>query len=150
MSNLQFTTTIQAHKEKVWNTMLEDATYRIWTEAFSPGSHFIGDWSQGSKMLFLGPDPTTGKLGGMVSRIQENRQHDYISIVHLGMVIDGLEDTTSDAVKAWAGSHENYTLTENGGITKLVIDIDVADDMKDYFEDMWPKALIVLKELAEK
>lgn len=149
MPNMHFSTTIQAPKQKVWNTMLADATYRIWTESFSPGSHYIGDWSQGSKILFLGPDPTTGKLGGMVSRIQENRLHEYISIEHLGMVIDGKEDTSSDAVKAWAGAHENYTFKGNGGITELSIDIEIAEEMKDIFEDMWPKALLKLKALAE-
>ncbi|MBK8800877.1 MAG: hypothetical protein IPN71_02260 [Fibrobacteres bacterium] len=71
MSKLRFSITIQAPKAKVWNTMLADSTYRLWTEVFHAGSHYVGDWSQGSKILFLGPDPDTGMLGGMVSRIKE-------------------------------------------------------------------------------
>ena len=54
MQKLNFSIVINASKEKVWNTMLEDKTYRIWTEVFSKGSHFIGDWRKGSKILFLG------------------------------------------------------------------------------------------------
>jgi hypothetical protein len=122
----------------------------VWTEVFSAGSHYVGDWSKGSKILFLGPDPTTGKLGGMVSRIKENRLHEYLSIEHLGMVRDGIEDTTSDAVKAWAGAHENYTFKKENGATEVLVDIDIADELKEMFEGMWPKALQKLKELAEK
>ncbi len=55
MQKLHFKIDINAPKEKVWHTMLDDKTYRIWTEAFMPGSYYKGDWSKGSKMLFIGP-----------------------------------------------------------------------------------------------
>jgi len=90
MQKLKFSIEINATKEKVWNTMLEDKTYRIWTEAFSKGSHYIGDWSKGSKILFLGPNEN-GEMGGMVSRIKENKKYEFISIEHIGMVQDGKE-----------------------------------------------------------
>ncbi len=150
MLKLHFSIVINAPREKVWNTMLDDATYRIWTEAFTLGSHYVGDWRQGSKILFLGPDPNTGKMGGMVSRIAENRLHEFVSIEHLGMVNDGKEDTTSEAVKGWAGAHENYTFREQGRATEILVDIDITEDFKEMFEGMWPKALQKLKELAEK
>lgn len=151
MNKLHFSITINAPKAKVWSTMLDDATYRVWTEAFNAGSHYVGDWSKGSKILFLGPDPNTGKLGGMVSRIIENRLHEYISIEHLGMVNDGKEDTTSEAVKAWAGVHENYTFKEKDKKTEVLVDMtNIVDEFKEMFEGMWPKALQKLKELAEK
>ena len=151
MTKLHFSITINAPKAKVWNTMLDDVTYRIWAEAFTPGSHYVGDWSKGSKILFLGPDAKTGKMGGMVSRIKENRLHEYISIEHLGMVNDGKEDTTSEAVKAWAGAHENYTFKEKGKSTEVLVDMDSSGgDFEEMFKDMWPKALQKLKELAEK
>ncbi len=86
----------------------------------------------------------------MVSRIKENRKHDYISIEHLGVVQDGVEDTTSEAVKQWAGSFENYTFKEKNGSTEVLVDMDINDDFKEMFEGMWPKALQKLKELSEK
>ena len=151
MTKLHFSITINAPKAKVWNTMLDDKTYRVWTEAFTPGSHYVGDWRKGSKILFLGPDPKTGQLGGMVSRIKENRLHEYISIEHLGVVQDGKEDTTSDAVKPWAGAHENYTFKEKDGKTEVLVDMDSSGgEFEEMFKDMWPKALQKLKELAEK
>ncbi len=150
MNKLHFSITINAPKEKVWNTMLDDATYRVWTEAFAAGSHYVGDWSKGSKILFLGPDPTTGKMGGMVSRIKENRLHEYISIEHLGMVNDGKEDTSSEAVKAWAGAYENYTFKKVDGGTEVLVDTDTTEEFTEMFQSAWPKALQKLKELAEK
>lgn len=41
MNKLHFEVHINAPKEKVWNMMLEDATYRQWTEVFMPGSYSI-------------------------------------------------------------------------------------------------------------
>lgn len=149
MQKLNFKIDINAPKEKVWNTMLEDKTYREWTVAFSPGSHYVGSWDKGSKILFLGPNEQ-GVMGGMVSRIKENRLYEYISIEHLGVVNDGKEDTTSDAVKQWAGSLENYTFKDKNGKTELLVDLDINEEYKEMFEGMWPKALQKLKELAEK
>lgn len=149
MSKLHFSITIDAPKEKVWNTMLGEDSYRFWTEAFMPSSHYVGDWSKGSKMLFLAPDKA-GKMSGMVSRIKENRPHDYISIEHLGVVQDGKEDTSSAAAKGWAGALENYTFKEIGGTTKVSVDMDTTEEFKEIFQDIWPKALQKLKALAEK
>jgi hypothetical protein len=145
MNKLHFSITINAPKAKVWNTMLNDATYRVWTEAFAAGSHYVGDWNKGSKILFLAPGET-GKMSGMVCRIKENRLHEYISIEHLGEVKDGKEDTTSEAVKAWAGALENYTFKEKNGKTEVLVDMT---NVIDEFSEM-PKALQKLKELAEK
>jgi hypothetical protein len=149
MQKLKFSIEINAPKEKVWNTMLDDKTYRIWTEAFMPGSHYIGDWNRGSKILFLAQDKE-GKLGGMVSRIKENRKYDFISIEHLGVVSDGKEDITSDAVKPWAGSLENYSFKEKDGKTEVLVEMDITEEYKDMFTDMWPRALQMLKKISEK
>jgi len=149
MEKLHFKIEINASKEKVWDTMLEDKTYRLWTEPFMAGSYFKGDWSKGSKILFLAPDKE-GKLGGMVSRIKENRKYDYISIEHLGVVSDGKEDTTSDAVKPWAGALENYTFRDKSGATEILVEMDSNEEYAEMFEGMWPKALQKLKEISEK
>ena len=148
MQKLHFSISIKAPKEKVWNTMLNKNTYDIWTEAFAEGSHYVGDWNKGSKILFLAP----GENGdmGMVSRIKENRKYEFVSIEHLGIVQDGKEDITSEAVKSWAGALENYTFKEKNGSTEVLIDTDTNDEYKEMFQDMWPKALQKLKELAEK
>lgn len=149
MDTLNFSITINAPKEKVWNTMLGDESYRAWTEVFSPGSHYVGNWDKGSKILFLAP-VQNGGMSGMVSRIKENRLHEFISIEHLGMVENGKEDTSSEAVKVWAGVHENYTFKESGGTTEVSVEMDSVKEYEEMFMNMWPQALQKLKTIAEK
>jgi len=148
MKKLHFSITIHAPKGKVWHAMLEDKTYRQWTEAFGSGSHFIGSWEEGTDIKFLAPNNEGGVMG-MVSRIKTNRPYQYISIEHLGMIQNGQEDTSSEAVKGWIGALENYTFQENNGSTELTIDTDTIDEYQKMFEDIWPKALQKLKEIAE-
>jgi uncharacterized protein YndB with AHSA1/START domain len=148
MERLNFSIVIDAPKEKVWNTILEDETYRIWTAAFMPGSHYIGDWSQGSRILFLGPGES-GEMSGMVSRIKENRPYEYVSIEHIGIVQGGKEDTSSEEVKSWAGALENYTFKDLGGRTEVLVEMDTNEEYREMFQNTWPKALERLKELAE-
>ena len=72
-----------------------------------------------------------------------------MSFEHLGEVKNGVEDITSDAVKIWAGSHENYRLTEKNGVTTLEVDMDISEDFKDMFLRMWPAAMEAIKQLSE-
>ncbi len=147
MVRLRFSILINAPRERVWNAMIDDAGYREWTEPFMAGSHFVGTWDEGSKILFLAP----GENGeaGMVSRIRTNRPHEFISIEHLGVVDGGIEDTTSEAVKGWAGALEEYTLRDVAGATEVLIETDSNEEYREMFEATWPKALERLKDLAE-
>jgi len=144
MEKLNFNIVINATPEKVWKVLWADDTYRKWTSAFAEGSCAETDWKQGSKVLFL-----DGKSSGMVSKIAETRPNEYMSFEHLGEVKDGVEDTSSERVKQWAGSHENYTLKKVNGKTELSIDMDINEEFKDMFAKMWPVALDNVKNLSE-
>jgi len=149
METILFTILINANKQKVWNVMLEDKTYRQWTAAFHEGSCFKGSWDKGSEIHFLGPDEA-GNLSGMYSKIKENRLYDFISIEHLGMIRNGIVDTTSEEVKKWTPTFENYTFTEKENQTELKVEMQVDSNYKTMFEEMWNKALIIIKNLSEK
>lgn len=149
MKTLHFSITINASKKTVWDTMLGEKSYKEWTSIFMPGSFYKGSWDKGSKILFLAPDET-GKTSGMVSRIKANRKYEHVSIEHLGFIVNGVEDTTSKAVKNWAGALENYTFKENNGQTDVLVEMDTSEEYKDMFLETWPKALHKLKELAEE
>ncbi len=150
MQKIHHSIIIDASKEKVWHSMLDDKSYREWTKVFSEGGYYQGSWEKGSKMLFLGPNPETGEEGGMVSRIAENKPYEFLSIEHLGIVQNGVEDTTSEAAKAWAPAFENYTFVEKDGQTEVVVDVDSIDEMAEEFNSAWPVALQKLKEIAER
>ncbi|HEY0979900.1 MAG TPA: SRPBCC domain-containing protein [Candidatus Paceibacterota bacterium] len=149
MEKLHMSVTINAPREKVWDTMLSVDTYPQWTTAFHPGSYYKGTLAQGEKFLFLGPDEEGGEMG-MVSRVAEIRPHEFISFEHLGIVKNGVEDTESEEAKKWAPAFENYTFNEVEGGTEVVIDQDIESGYKAEFEKMWQEALVLLKELAEK
>ena len=145
MQKHEFKITINAPKEKVWQTLWGKDSYPAWTSAFAEGSRAETDWQKGSKVLFL-----DGKGEGMVSTVAENIPNRYMSFKHLGEVKNGVEDTTSEKVAEWAGATENYTLSEKDGKTEVVVDMDITDEFYDMFKDVFPKALNKLKELAEK
>lgn len=150
MEKLRQKILINAPRARVWDVMLADGSYREWTSAFMPGSYYKGDWSEGSKILFLGPSPDGSAEGGMVSRIRENRLHEFISVEHLGAVKDGVEDTDSAAAKEWAPAYENYTFRDSNGGTELTIEMDIPAEEKANFEKVWADALARLKVLAER
>lgn len=147
MKPMHFSITIRATREKVWNTMLQPETYRIWTAEFGEGSYYEGSWEQGAKIRFLGADGS----GGMTSVIAENQPYRYLSIKHLGIVKNGTDDTESPEAKAWLLAYENYTLAERDGSTELKVDMSgfAAEDEQDMMADAWPKALARLKSLCE-
>lgn len=145
MEKQTFKVTIDAPRERVWDVLWSDHTYREWTSVFSPGSRAETDWNEGSKVLFL-----NGEGEGMVSRIAKKKDNEFMSFEHLGEVHNGVEDLDSEKVRPWSGAHEDYTLKAVDGKTELAVDMDVTDDFKDYFVTTWPKALDKLKSMVEK
>lgn len=151
MKKIQFTETINASAEKVYKVTLgidSIENYKKWTAEFNPTSSYIGTWAKNSKMLFIGTGEN-GEKGGMVSMIAENIPNKFVSIKHIGMVQGDIEITEGPEVEKWTGSLENYTFIENDGITTLTIDIDVAEEYEEYFNDTWPRALRALKQICE-
>jgi Activator of Hsp90 ATPase homolog 1-like protein len=145
---MEFNIIVNASKEKLWNTLWDDRTYRAWTFVFSEGSRAETDWKKGSKALFL-----NGNNSGLISTITDNRPNEFMSIKHLGLVKNGVEDMDSEESKQWAGTFETYTLREKDGKTNLHIELigaGIPKEFEDYFLKSWPKALDKLKELSEK
>ena len=149
MKTLHFSTKIDAPAEVVWETMLDDATYRQWTSVFHPGSFFEGSWLPGSEIRFLGDGEGEHGIGGMVGVIAEHRPHEFVSIEYTGLMVNGEIDTESEYARKLKGTHENYTFSEADRVTTLTVDLDTDEQDADMFEEMWPKALDRLTALAE-
>ena len=149
MQKLHFSVFIQAPKQKTWETMLQDSTYRQWTAEFnSSGSYYEGSWETGSDIKFLGPNED-GTVSGMIARIRESKPYDFVSIQHLGEILNNKEKLWSAEEQGANGFFENYTFTEKDGGTEVLVDVDSNDDWAAMFEDMWPRALKKLKEITE-
>jgi uncharacterized protein YndB with AHSA1/START domain len=147
MEKKQFTITINAPREKIWNILWNDATFPQWTSVFSEGSHAKSDWKKGSKVLFI-----DGKGDGVASTIVENIPNECMIFRNEGTVKNGKEDQefNSELHSDWAGSMEAWTLHDSHGKTEISLDIDIVDEHMEYFTETVPKALQKLKEIAEK
>ncbi|MBK8725995.1 MAG: SRPBCC domain-containing protein [Holophagaceae bacterium] len=143
-TTLHFTEFIQAPRARVWTTLQDPDSYRLWTAEFCGGSYFEGSWAEGARIRFLIPGGD-----GMTSVIAENRLHEFISIRHLGDVKQGVDDTDSEAVRAWAPAHENYRFVDQDGGTEVQVSVEITPDFEDYMNRTFPKALKRLKALCE-
>ena len=144
MKTLHFDILIHAPREHVWRSTLFSPTYERWTATFSEGSRYEGSWEAGTPIRFCGPNGD-----GMLAEIAEHRPAEFVSIRHLGMIHDGVEDTTSEAVRAWAPCVENYTFSDEAGGTRVRVDVDVFGTYEDWQAQTWPKALLALKAVCE-
>jgi len=149
MKTLRYATTIRAPREAVWAAMLGPETYRAWTAPFCEGSgcessYYEGSWNTGDRIRFLAPNGD-----GMASAIAESRPPEFVSIRHLGLVKDGIEDTTSEAAMAWASAFENYAFAETNGATEVTVEMQMPADFDAFMDEAWPKALAKLKSICE-
>ncbi len=141
---LTYSITISASREQVWHALFDDEPFRKWSGVFAEGSHYVGDWSEDNEIRFLTEDND-----GMISVIDKNRPYEFMSIRHLGYIRQGVEDTESDEVKSWTPAFENYTLKDLCDGTHLTVETDTFNDFVEYFNETWPKALVVVKNMAE-
>jgi len=147
MKTLQFTKEIKAPAQKVWDTLWNETTYPQWTDAFNPGggSAVQSDWKVGGRTLFV-----DGKGNGMISTIKTKNEPYDIVFEHLGQVTEGKEDTTSEKVKSWAGSLEEYHLSEEDGTTKLKASVQTGEEWEETMNKGFTKGLEEVKRLSEQ
>jgi uncharacterized protein YndB with AHSA1/START domain len=131
--------------EVLWEMIVDPDHYRFWTSAFSPGSQFIGDWSAGSGIRFVMEDES-GVESGMISEVVASEWPNHISIKHLGLVMNGVEDYESEEVKLWTPAFENYTLVSNeSGQCAFKMVQDIPDAYETEFRDNWNKAFDLIE-----
>ena len=95
-------------------------------------------------MRFLAPGGD-----GMLAVIAANKRHEFISIKHIGFVMNGVEDTTSSDVRAWAPAYENYRFKTIPNATEVTIEQEVLLGGEAFMNEVWPKALAALKSICE-
>ncbi|ABS03900.1 SRPBCC family protein [Kineococcus radiotolerans] len=134
---------VDAPRERVWEVLTGEATYRRWSAEFAEGSYAETDWQQGSSVRFLGPDGT-----GLVGRVLVSRRPELLDIEYTGVVGGGRDDTESEQARLWSGTHEMYRLAEAGGGTLLAISAPMEEAYYDEMVGAWDRALAVVKELS--
>lgn len=144
MKTLHFSVTINAPKEKVWSTLWDDATYRKWTSAFGQGSYAVSEWKEGSKIKFMGANGD-----GIFSTIAKQVPNEFMAFRHMGTLKAGEEQPETEESKSWSGAMEEYKLEEKNGVTQLDVSLDTVEEFAGHFTDAFPKALQLVKSIAE-
>lgn len=145
MKKLKFSKEINAPVQKVWDILWTTDTYGKWTRFFTDGSRMESDWQVGGRTVFLDPDNN-----GMIATITELDVPRKVYFSHQGQIIKGVEDTTSDEVKAFAGAMEKYDLEEKDGITCLEMSVEVFEDFEQMMINGFTKGIAEVKRLAEE
>jgi uncharacterized protein YndB with AHSA1/START domain len=89
----------------------------------------------------------SGIESGMISEVVVSEWPNHISIKHLGLVMNGIEDYESEEVKLWTPAFENYTFVshESGQCVFKMVQ-DIPEFYETEFRDNWNKAFDLIEE----
>ncbi len=141
---------IDASREKIWDAITSDESFRDWCSAFCDGSYFVGDWSEGSKMRFLGPSPEDGQEGGMISEVVEHKPGHVLRLKAVGEISNGEEKYSGGSFPEWLGSPEEYSLIGDAAPYELQIYAETPENMHEFFNSAWDQSVNRIKEISEQ
>ncbi len=141
MTEMQFSVEINAPKERIWETLWGDKTFRDWAGIVDPGTYMVGELAEGSVVQF-----NSAEGYGVTSTIARLTPKEYILFKHKA---DTKDHGASSREEQWTGGSESYKLTEKNGITTLTLEFDVPAKLRRTMEVTYPKALSRIKELSE-
>jgi hypothetical protein len=142
MKEMQFSIEIHATKQKVWNTLWQDKTFREWANIIDPGTYMVGDLKEGNEIQFISSESGYG----VTSLVEKLVVGEFLLLKHQ---VDTQEAGTRERENEWTGGEESYSLTEKNGVTTVTVTVGVPPKMEEYFKVSYPKALERVKVLAE-
>lgn len=142
MQELQFSVEIQTPRALVWDTLWRDETFRQWAGVIDPGTYMRGELVAGGEVEFISAENGYG-VTSLVEKIIPNE------LLLLRHSADTQDVGERERTKEWTGGTESYVLSEEQGTTTLTVTFDVPPELEAYFRDNYPKALNVVKTLAE-
>ena len=143
VEKLQFTTEISAPRERVWNILWGDKTFRDWANIIDEGMYMAGELKEGNEVQFI--SSVSGY--GVTSLVEKLVFNEFVSFRQMA---DTKDSGKRERETEWAGTTESYLLAEKGDTTTLTVNIDVPPGQKETFKVRFPKALERVKTLAEK
>jgi uncharacterized protein YndB with AHSA1/START domain len=142
MKTIQFLVEIHAAKEKVWDTLWQDETFREWAGIIDAGTYMVGNLKEGNEVQFI-----SGNGYGVTSLVEKLTPGELLLFRHYA---DTQESGKREREKEWTGGTESYALAEKDGTTTLTATFDVPPELEEYFKVNYPKALERVKVLAER
>lgn len=143
MKEIQFSIEINATKERVWDTMWQDETFRDWASIIDPETYMVGDLKEGNEIQFI----SSASGYGVTSLVEKLTAGEFLLLRHIA---DTQEDGKREREKEWTGGEESYSLAEKDGTATLTVAFDVPPELEEEFNVNYPKALERVKILAER
>jgi uncharacterized protein YndB with AHSA1/START domain len=143
MKEMQFSIEINATKEKVWDTLWQDETFREWASIIDPETYMVGDLKEGNEVQFI----SSASGYGVTSLVEKLVAGEFLLLRHRA---DTQEDGKREREKEWTGGEESYSLAEKHGTTTLTVTFGVPPELEEYFKVNYPKALKRVQVLAER
>jgi len=142
MKELVFSVVINAPKEKVWNTLWDDASFRDWASIIDEGTYMVGEMKEGNEVQYISSESGYG----VTSLIEKYIPFEYVLLLHK---MDTMESGTQERENEWTGGKESYFLEETEGVTTLTVKMDMPLEQEETFNTLLPKALERVRILAE-
>jgi uncharacterized protein YndB with AHSA1/START domain len=142
MEEMHFSIEIYATKERVWDTLWQDNTFRQWAGIIDPETYMTGDLKEGNEIQFISSENGYG----VTSLVEKLVVGESLLLKHQA---DTQKAGTRERENEWTGGEESYSLTEKNGTTTLTVALGVPPKMEEYFRVNYPKALERVKTLAE-
>lgn len=143
MKEMKFQVEINATKERVWDTLWQDETFRQWASIIDPGTYMAGELKEGNEVQFISSENGYG----VTSLVEKLVPGEFLLLRHHA---DTQDTGKRERKKEWTGGTESYRLAEKDGTTTLTAVFDVPPELEKYFKDNYPKALEQVKVLAER
>jgi uncharacterized protein YndB with AHSA1/START domain len=143
MKEMQFSIEIDASKQKVWDILWEDQTFRQWASIIDTETYMVGELKEGNEIQFI----SAANGYGVTSLVEKLVVGEFLLLRHRA---DTQQAGVAERENQWTGGQESYLLTEKEGVTVLTVAFNVPPELEEYFNMNYPKALECVKELAEK
>jgi hypothetical protein len=143
MKEMQFSIEIKAPKERVWDTLWQDETFRDWASLIDPQTYMVGELKEGNEIQFI----SAANGYGVTSLVEKLIKGEFLLLRHHA---DTQEDGKREREKQWTGGKESYSLADKDGTTTLTAAFDVPLELEEEFKVSYPKALARVKVLAER
>jgi len=140
---MRFSIEIQATKEKVWDTLWQDETFREWASIIDPETYMVGDLKEGNEVQFI----SAASGYGVTSLVEKLVVGEFLLLRHQA---DTQDAGQRERDKEWTGGEESYTLAEKDGTTTLSVAFGVPPEFEESFKVSYPQALKRVKVLAEQ
>ncbi len=140
MANLHYKIILNNNVEYVFDKLFDKAVFEEWTKVFNPDSKMRGTLAKGEEVFFYDADEN-----GMLALVSEYQVNKLIEFTYLADVMNGEKRKYPDN-----SNHERYTFTNlQDEMVMVDIDLDIPDEYKDMFEDMWTKAIVEIQNIFD-